>query len=340
MTPIILLTGFLGSGKTTILSRLLRLPAYARTAVIINEFGETGLDHDLIAAGQDGIVALTNGCLCCRVQTDLARTLLDLAQRRATGEIDFDRLIIETSGLADPVPILQSLAIDLAVASHFRIERTVTVVDALCADTSVARYPEAGRQIALADVIVLSKQDLANAQDLAQATRVLDSLNQTAARFDTSDPARILEQPLGHRAVKTGGYRRLALKDGADHVHGGQAGAASDSSGYATVQILLDAPVNASAIALFLEGIALHAGPRLLRLKGIVHVAEMPERPMVIHGVQNVFHAPAWLEAWPSPDRRTRIVMIGLGLSATWARALLDAVAAEVSELTAVALTQ
>lgn len=340
MTPIILLTGFLGSGKTTILARLLRLPAYARTAVIINEFGETGLDHDLIAAGQDGIVALTNGCLCCRVQTDLARTLLDLAQQRAAGAIAFDRLIIETSGLADPVPIIQALAIDLAVASHFRIERTVTVADVLCTAVSVARYPEAGRQIALADIIVLSKQDLANAQDLAQTADVLDKLNQTATRVDTRDPARILEQPLGHRPDKTGSYRRLALKDGTGHVHGGQTGVAGDSSGYASVEILLDKPVSASAIALFLEGVALHEGTRLLRLKGIVHVAEMPERPMVIHGVQNVFFAPAWLEAWPSSDRRTRIVMIGHGLSAAWAHALLAAVAAEVGELSAVALTQ
>ena len=340
MTPVVLLTGFLGSGKTTLLSRLLAQPGYARTAVVINEFGETGLDHELIAVGEDGIVALTNGCLCCRVQTDLARTLLDLAGKRAAGEIAYDRLIIETSGLADPVPIVQALATDLAIACHYRIDRTVTVVDAVCAAESIARYPEARRQIAMADVLVISKLDLAAPQDLAQTETALDALNRSAPRIDTSDPARVLDAPIDRHVGETGAYRRLALKDGADHAHGGRAGTARDTSGYVAVEIQRTEPVAASAVALFLEGLALHEGERLLRLKGIVHIAEMPDRPMVIHGVQNVFFAPAWLQAWPTQARCTRIVMIGHGLSADWARTLLDAVEAEVREVAPTSFTQ
>ena len=340
MTPVVLLTGFLGSGKTTLRSRLLAQPGQARTAVVINEFGETGLDHDLIAVGEDGIVALTNGCLCCRVQTDLARTLLDLAGKRAAGEIAYDRLIIETSGLADPVPIVQALATDLALACHYRIDRTVTVVDAVCAAASVASYPEARRQIAMADVLVIAKRDLASAQDLAQTETVLDALNRSAPRVDTTDPARVLDAPTGRTVGVAGGYQRLAIKDGAAHAHGGQTGTATDTSGYVAVEIERTAPVAASAVALFLEGIALHEGERLLRLKGIVHIAEIPDRPMVIHGVQNVFFAPAWLQAWPTQARCTRIVMIGHGLSADWARALLEAVDAEVREVAPTSFTQ
>lgn len=344
MTPVVLLTGFLGSGKTTLLSRLLAQPRYARTAVVINEFGETGLDHDLIAVGEDGIVALTNGCLCCRVQTDLARTLLDLAGKRAAGEIAYDRLIIETSGLADPVPIVQALATDLAVACHYRIDRTVTVVDAVCAVASITRYPEARRQIAMADVLVIAKLDLATAQDLGRTEAALDALNRSAPRIDTNDPARVLDAPIDLDVGEAGAYRRLALRDGADHAHGTgasmDAGTATDTSGYVAVEIQRTAPVAASAVALFLEGIALHEGERLLRLKGIVHVAEMPDRPMVIHGVQNVFFEPAWLPAWPTQIRNTRIVMIGHGLSAEWARALLEAVEAEVCEVVPTSFTQ
>ena len=339
MTPVVLLTGFLGSGKTTLLSRLLAQPGQARTAVVINEFGETGLDHELIAVGEDGIVALTNGCLCCRVQTDLARTLLDLAHKRAAGEIAYDRLIIETSGLADPVPIVQSLATDLAVACHYRIDRTVTVVDAVCAAASIARYPEARRQIAMADVLVIAKLDLATTQEIAQTETALDALNRTAPRIDTNDPARVLGAPIDRSAGEAGAYRRLALRDGTDHAHGARAGTATDTSDYVAVDIRRTAPLAASAIALFLEGIALHEGERLLRLKGIVHIAEMPDRPMVIHGVQNVFFAPAWLQAWPTQARCTRIVMIGHGLSAGWAQALLEAIDAEVREVAHTSLT-
>ena len=344
MTPVVLLTGFLGSGKTTLLSRLLAQPRYARTAVVINEFGEAGLDHDLIAVGEDGIVALTNGCLCCRVQTDLARTLLDLAGKRATGEIAYDRLIIETSGLADPVPIVQALATDLAIACHYRIDRTVTVVDAVCASASIARYPEARRQIAIADVLVIGKLDLASTQDLAQTETALDALNRSAPRIDTNDPARVLDAPIDRDVGEAGAYRRLALRDAGDHAHGAGAGTdsgtATDTSGYVAVEIQRTAPVAASAVALFLEGVALHEGERLLRLKGIVQIAEMPDRPMVIHGVQNVFFAPAWMHAWPTQMQSTRIVMIGHGLSADWARALLDAVEAEVREVATTPSTQ
>src|SRR5580698_131024 len=161
MIPVSIVTGFLGSGKTTLIGRVLRDPAFARTAVIVNEFGEIGLDHELIASSDETLLALTTGCLCCAVRSDLVATLLDLRTRREAGEIAFDRVLIETSGLADPAPILHALMTDRDIARHHVIDGIVTVVDALHGVTALARHPEARRQVALADRLLLSKTDLA-----------------------------------------------------------------------------------------------------------------------------------------------------------------------------------
>ena len=161
MIPVAIVTGFLGSGKTTLISRILRDPAFARTAVIVNEFGEIGLDHELIASSDETLLALTTGCLCCAVRSDLVATLLDLRRRRDAGEIAYDRVLIETSGLADPAPILHALMTDRDIAQHHAIDGVVTVVDALHGEATLDRHPEARRQVALADTLLLSKTDLA-----------------------------------------------------------------------------------------------------------------------------------------------------------------------------------
>lgn len=335
MTPLILLTGFLGSGKTTLLAGLLRRPAFARTAVIINEFGAVGLDHELLEAGDDNIIELTNGCLCCRVQTDLAKTLAQLSRRRASGEVAFERVIIETSGLADPVPIVHALTSDLSIGGTFALEHVVTVVDELCAVQTGEQYPEARRQIALADVLVLSKQDLASLEDQAHTSAYLDRLNQTALRVE----GRELEQALLQAvpvvpAEAAGTYQRLGLKasDHTGHTHGTRTQRTAEQV-YTTLELIRDKPLAANVIPLFLEALATHEGARLLRLKGLVQIAEMPEQPLVLHGVQHVFYQPVWLERWPSQDHRTRIVLIGHGLSQVWVQRLLEALEAEVATL-------
>ncbi|MEI7567828.1 MAG: GTP-binding protein [Alcaligenaceae bacterium] len=335
MTPLILLTGFLGSGKTTLLASLLRRPAFAHTAVIMNEFGAVGLDHELLETGDETMVELTNGCLCCRVQTDLAKTLAQLSQRRAQGLVSFNRVIIETSGLADPIPIIQALTSDLSIGSEFAIDRVVTVVDELCGAQAAEQYGEARRQIAMADVIVLSKQDLANAEDRVRTASAIDQLNQTASRVSGPE----LEQALTQAAPEifaqaAGRYRRLGLKtrEHSGHAHG--AGLSADQV-YTSIELVQKRPLAANVIPLLLEALATHEGKRLLRLKGLVHIAELPERPMVIHGVQHVFYQPTWLERWPTNERSTRIVLIGHGLSQAWAQRLLEAIEVEVAEFSA-----
>ena len=176
MIPVAIVTGFLGSGKTTLISRILRDPAFARTAVIVNEFGEIGLDHELIASSDETLLALTTGCLCCAVRSDLVATLLDLRRRRETGEIAYDRVLIETSGLADPAPILHALMTDRDIAQHHAIDGIVTVVDALHGEATLERHPEARRQAALADTLLLSKTDLAAADRGAVRTACARSI--------------------------------------------------------------------------------------------------------------------------------------------------------------------
>lgn len=321
MTPITILTGFLGSGKTTLLARMLRKPDFSRTAVIINEFGEIGLDHDLIEAGDDNIVELTNGCLCCRVQSDLSQTLRTLNARRAAEEIAFDRAIIETSGLADPIPIIHAIATDPAISAEFLIDRVITTVDSLCGADAAEHYDEARKQIAMADLILLTKGDLASRDNKADIERTLNRLNQWAPRIigQNWEEGWALT---ADRNNKDAGRHPGAHAD-MDHAHG-------HAEVYSTVCIVRDRPVSASAVPLFLEGLAAHEGKRLLRMKGLIQIAEIPECPMVIHGVQHVFHQPVWLDEWPSNDRRTRIVMIGHGLSERWAILLLEAIEAEV----------
>lgn len=327
--PITVLTGFLGSGKTTILGHLLARPEFADTAVIINEFGEIGLDHDLVETSDETLVTLTTGCLCCQMRGDLIDTLDDLLARRRAGTVPpFARVVVETTGLADPAPILQGLMVDATASRHFSLAGVVTVVDALNADATLARYPEAEKQIAVADRLVLSKTDLATSEidGLAQRLTALNpSAGHTRADHGRIDPAVVLghdtRDPAGHLA---GVHRRLErLPDQPRHADGT----------ITTFAIVRDRPLAAVALTLFLEALADHCGSDLLRLKGLINVAESPDQPAVIHGVQHVFTAPAWLSSWPSDDRRTRIVFIGRGIGQAWVEALLEAIECEVAEL-------
>jgi G3E family GTPase len=320
-TPITVLTGFLGSGKTTLLSRLLRDPALGRTAVIINEFGEIGLDHDLVETSDEHFVRLTTGCLCCKVRSDLELTLADLAARRAAGALPpFERVIIETTGLADPAPILHALATDAAVTETYTIGGVVATVDAIVGLRTLEAHAEAVRQAALADCIVLTKTDVSG-NDPVPLTAAIRALNADAPVIRAADGEIDAAMLLAPHARSAAGLFTHRSEPPHDHLHG--IGAAA---------VVRDAPLAAAALPLFLAALAECCGTDLLRVKGLVAVAGMPDSPAVLHGVQHVYHAPSWLERWPSDERASRIVLIGRHLDAAWAGMLLDLIDGEVAD--------
>ncbi|MBM3383609.1 MAG: GTP-binding protein [Betaproteobacteria bacterium] len=312
--PVSVITGFLGSGKTTLLSRLLRDPAFARTAVIVNEFGEVGLDHLLLEAGSEEIVLLEGGCLCCQARGDLVRTAGELLARRSRGEADFERIVVETTGLADPAPILQALMRDRELAGELRLESVIATVDCTAGDATLDAHPESVKQAALADRLVLTKADLADPGALAERLRRLNpSAPQLVAQHGEID-ANLL---FGFSV-----HEHWDLPLHAQHFH--------SITETQTFCLRRSRPLHAVTLALFLQVLAEHCGARLLRLKGLVDVVESPGRPAVIHGVQHVFHPPAFLDAWPDDDRGTRMVVISQGLERAWMEDLLEALEDEV----------
>jgi G3E family GTPase len=311
LIPVAIVTGFLGSGKTTLISRILRDPAFARTAVIVNEFGEIGLDHELIASSDETLLALTTGCLCCAVRTDLIATLLDLQCRREAGEINYERVLIETSGLADPAPVLHALMTDHDIAQQHELAAVTTILDTVHGEATLEKHPEARRQVALADQVLLSKTDLAAASEALREQ--LEALNPTAMQGTTRDvsPARMF--------AGTAISREMSPE-------------ACHSDDISSFVVQRSHPMPALALTLLLEALAEHCGARLLRMKGLVNIEEMPGQPAVIHGVQHVFTAPEFLDRWPSADTTTRIVFITQGVPRYFPARLLDAIETEVRE--------
>jgi G3E family GTPase len=320
--PISIVTGFLGSGKTTLIGRILRDPEFARTAVIVNEFGEVGLDHSLIARADERLLALTTGCLCCAVRTDLAETLLELLARREAGEIEYERVLIETSGLADPAPILHALMTDAAICGTHRLDTLLTLVDAVFGQETLARHPEARRQVALADALALSKTDLAP-PDPALLAEVA-SLNPGLEPARSVTPAMLFGT--GDAVHRAGRLTSLPDRGGRSPFQ------ARHSDGIESFVLQRDRPIPALALTLLLEALTEHCGGRLLRVKGLVEVAEMPGRPAVIHGVQHVFSPPDFLADWPDADHSTRLVFIVQGVPRFFPTRLLEAIEQEVRD--------
>jgi len=329
--PVTVLTGFLGSGKTTLLNHLLSHPDMAETAVLINEFGEIGLDHLLVRKVDETIVMLNSGCLCCSVRGDMITALRDLFLKRVRGEIDeFRRLVIETTGLADPAPILHTLMSDPLISNHYRIDGVVTVADALHGSDTLDRQPEAVKQAAVADRIVISKTDLAPAEGLAALEARLDSINPSAPRVrgvnGQVDPADILECGLFRADAKhpdvAGWLRDEALSDAHrhDHDHHAPHDVNRHDGGVRAFCLTFDAPLDWDALVSGLDLLVATRGADLLRLKGIVN-ARHHNGPLALHGVQHVFHPPSALPEWPvdpdtgQEDRRTRLVFITRTLS-------------------------
>jgi G3E family GTPase len=314
--PVTLLTGFLGAGKTTLVNHLLRDPALAKTAVLVNEFGEVGLDHLLVGRLDADTVLLNAGCLCCTVRGDLVRALRDLQPRIAAGEVR--RVMIETTGLADPAPIIQTLMADPIAANLCRLDGVVTVVDAVHADSQIDAHPEAARQVAVADRLVLSKADLAAPEALAALRARLGRLNPGAvlivAAHGAVDPAALLDAGLFDAAGKQGDVQAWlnAAAFDAHHHHGHDHGhdANRHDANIRAFCLTFTRPLHWQGVGSWLEMLIATRGESLLRVKGILNL-EGQQRPVAIHGVQHVFHPPTLLEGWPDGDPRTsRIVFI------------------------------
>ncbi len=294
--PTTVLTGFLGSGKTTLLRRALASPALADTAVIINEIGDIAIDHHLVDFVAGEVLELPGGCLCCAVREDLARTLRGLIDRREAGEIRrFRRIVVETTGLADPAPILFTLGADPMLDHCLRLARVVTLVDAVHGADTLDRFAEAGRQAALADVLVVAKTDLAPfGPELA---RRLDALNDRAERIlaaEAADPGAVLFGAPGRPAAPA-----IPTAPIAAHSHG------IDS-----FVVVLDGEMSRLDFARALGGLAGARGADLLRVKGIVRFSDRPDRPAVVQAAQHSLFAPEWLDDWPDGDHTSRLVFV------------------------------
>ena len=330
--PVTVLTGFLGSGKTTLLNHLVRQPALGDVAVIVNEFGEIALDHLLIEHSEENIALLRSGCLCCAVRGDLIQTLRELASRRESGRVGFSRVIIETTGLADPAPILHTLMVEPEIALRYHLEGVVTTVDAVNGAATLETHEEALKQVGMADLIVLTKTDLAPAESSAALTRRLAHLNRDASIVAVADGS--LDAA---KIAAFGPYDAGAKSDDARHwlddaaaletpARGGTVNGPADRPGHTepehrhadsvrTLSVVIDEPVRAQDFASWLELMGAMRGEQLLRLKGLLATDEHPDRPLVIHGVQHIIHPVRLLDAWPSADHRTRLVFITRDIS-------------------------
>ena len=329
--PVTLLTGFLGSGKTTLLNHWLRDPALADAAVIVNEFGEIGIDHALIASSNDNTIELSTGCLCCTVQGDLVETLRDLRAKRSAGQIPaFDRVLIETTGMADVVPVIQAL-MTFPVARSFRLNRVLTVVDAVNGPGTLAAHPEAIKQVAVADALIVTKTDLPD----ARATALVDTLAQVnpgatrlvcdpAARPDAAvlDGADVYDVNVRPEQARQW-LNAAPYADGHGHHH--EHTHAHDHARIDSFCLDFAAPLHWSQVSAWLDALVMAHPDELLRVKGILHIAGH-ERPIVLQAVQRLFHPPVELPQWPDADRQSRMVFITKGLSKDYVMQVWDTV--------------
>jgi G3E family GTPase len=306
--PVTLLTGFLGSGKTTLLNRLLRQSAFANTAVIVNELGEIGLDHLLVERGDDSVLLLDSGCLCCALQGGLRETLADLFVRRAGGSVPrFERVVVETTGVADPGPIANTLVLDALLRAEFRLAAIVTTVDALHAMRQLGQEPEAVRQVVLADVLIVTKTDLAASEAVAGLAVRLEELNPTARKATALrgeiDPDLLFPERRSAAAVPAASERLW---------HGGLSAHAAGARErrFVTFARRLEHPVDWPGVAAWTALVSERFGERLLRVKGLLAVGQ-ERAPVAIHAIGGFFHPPERLERWPSADHTSRLVCIG-----------------------------
>jgi G3E family GTPase len=346
--PVTILTGFLGAGKSTLLNRILKDPVMKDAAVIINEFGDVGIDHLLVESSGDSIIELSDGCLCCTVRGELVDTLANLMDAVQTGRVKpVRRVVIETTGLADPAPVMQAIMGNPVIATNFELDGMVTVVDAVNGLQTLGNHEEARKQVAVADRLIVSKRSMASGETLATLETALRDLNPRAALMDAdggeAGSAQVLVNGLYDPATKIADVDRWLRDEDAhdahhhhhDHGHGHhhhghdhqdpQDVNRHDSS-IRSFSIVEDKPIDPVALEMFIDLLRSAHGEKLLRMKAIVALSDRPERPLVLHGVQNIFHAPERLPAWPNPqDRRTRMVLITKDLPDVFVKDLFDA---------------
>lgn len=328
--PVTLLTGFLGAGKTTLLNHLIRDPQAGRIAVVMNEFGDVGLDHDLIEEATEETVLMQSGCLCCTIRGDLAKTMASLMARRKNGELAFDRVVIETTGIADPGPIHHTLIVDDLIAPQYRMDGIVTLADAANGPRTLDAQFEAVNQVAMADLLVITKADLATPAQLDRFKVRLAGINSTA-RVVLGDhgqiaPGRLFNLTAMREGVTSheisdwlgmsnstpdplAGLSGLTPKAPAARAMASFAAPAHHDSRIGTASIEVAEPIAADVFDFWLDTLIALKGPDILRIKGIVHV-EGIEWPFVFHGVQHIFDAPVPLQSWSGKDTKSRVVVI------------------------------
>lgn len=324
LVQVSLLTGFLGSGKTTLLNKLIKHPKMGETAVLVNEFGEIGLDHQLVEKIDDETVLLNAGCLCCTIRGDLARALRELFIKRVKGDIpQINRVLIETTGLADPAPIIHTLMTDPVIANRYALDGIITTVDAVNGDLQLDQHPESIKQAAVADRLVLTKCDLADEDAITLLERGLDHVNPgapvTRVVMGDIDPDVLFNTGLYDPKTKTADVRRWLREEAYLDRDGGAAHGHDHDHGHDDVNrhderiraycITHDAPLHWNALVAWIRTLIEQHGDRLLRIKGIVNV-QGQDAPIAIHGVQHLFHDPVQLAGWPDDDRRSKIVFI------------------------------
>ncbi len=336
-----LITGFLGSGKTTLLNTLLEHPDMSQAAIIVNEFGEIGLDYDLVERSDENVIQLANGCLCCSVKSDLIDTFRDLYIQRNAGTIPFfDRVIIETTGIADPAPVLQIILTNPMIFNHFALDGVVTTVDTINGVSSLDRFPECVKQAAIADRLIITKVDMVeNDKQIKILEERLRVLNPAAPIIATTtqdaNPSDLFGTGIFDPTTKALDFENWLQADAYENQEvsepAGTALAIPDKEALAYYEkyghspaevdhhhdpsinsfvIVKENPISLNTLSMFLEGLTKEAGPDLLRVKGIIHVHERPDQPAVIQGAQQIFHSIDWMDKWPSDDKRTRIVFI------------------------------
>ncbi len=328
--PVTLVTGFLGSGKTTLINAGLKSPDLAKTVVVVNEFGEVGLDHQLYTSSNDAVVVLENGCLCCTVRSDLIATMNSLYHDRARGDLpDFNNVVIETTGLAEPGPILQAFLSEPTLDGLYRVVNVVTVVDAVNWEVTAQKHDEALKQVALADDLLISKLDMGRNDSYAELSAQLQALNPVAriAKLDFGvnavapllmhqgfDAADTMADPTEWLSIATydAHVEKIVETEGVKDQNVSPHLAARGIESFVLTRAK---PVTREELQFLLDGIAQNLGPGLLRVKGLINILEEPGKPAVVQGVQHLLHNMTWLEKWPSADERTRIVFITQGIA-------------------------
>ncbi len=328
--PVTLVTGFLGSGKTTLINAGLKSPDLAKTVVVVNEFGAVGLDHQLYTSSNDAVVVLENGCLCCTVKSDLIATMNSLYHDRARGDLpDFNNVVIETTGLAEPGPVIQAFLSEPILDGLYRVVNVVTVVDAVNWASTSEKHDEALRQVALADDVLISKLDLMDDGSFAELSAQLQAINPVAKiakadltsvavapllmhkGFDAADP---MADPSEWLSIAT--YEAYEQKkEDAEGVTDQDIPSHLASKGIESFVFTRANPITREELEFLLVGIGQNLGPSLLRLKGLINILEEPGKPAVVQGVQHLLHNVTWLEKWPTADERTRIVFITQGVA-------------------------